>query len=145
MRLALDARGQDSGRQGACSRIGPQLEIPLRTFQPVIVKKRQRRLNGVDEIVLSLYANGLTTGEISAHFAQLYGLSVSKETISRIMDKVIEEMQTWQSRPLNEGQFLLVVANPEQGETSGQIRTEQDAGSGQASLFRVDTGGIVGV
>ena len=52
------------------------------TFQPVIVKKRQRRLNGVDEIVLSLYANGLTTGEISAHFAQIYGASVSKETIS---------------------------------------------------------------
>jgi putative transposase len=55
----------------------------------------------VDEIVLSLYANGLTTGEISAHFAQIYGASVSKETISRITDKVIEEMQTWQSRPLN--------------------------------------------
>ena len=72
------------------------------TFQPVIVKKRQRRLNGVDEIVLSLYANGLTTGEISAHFAQIYGASVSKETISRITDTVIEEMQTWQSRPLNE-------------------------------------------
>src|SRR5680860_926368 len=70
------------------------------TFEPVIVKKRQRRLNGVDEIVLSLYAHGLTTGEISAHFAQIYGASVSKETISRITDKVIEEMQTWQARPL---------------------------------------------
>jgi putative transposase len=66
------------------------------------VKKRQRRLNGVDEIVLSLYANGLTTGEISAHFAQIYGAQVSKETISRITDKVIEEMQTWQSRPMDE-------------------------------------------
>ena len=72
------------------------------SFQPVIVKKRQRRLSGVDEIVLSLYANGLTTGEISAHFAQIYGASVSKETISRITDKVIEEMQAWQSRPLDE-------------------------------------------
>ena len=70
------------------------------TFEPVIVKKRQRRLNGVDEIVLSLYANGLTTGEISAHFAQIYGASVSKETVSRITDKVIEEMATWQARPL---------------------------------------------
>jgi putative transposase len=46
----------------------------------------------VDEIVLSLYAKGLTTGEISAHFAEIYGASVSKETISRITDKVIEEM-----------------------------------------------------
>lgn len=71
------------------------------SFEPVIVKKRQRRLNGVDEIVLSLYANGLTTGEISAHFAQIYGASVSKETISRITDKVLEEMQSWQPRPLD--------------------------------------------
>src|SRR5215469_18307632 len=53
------------------------------TFDPQIVPKRQRRLPGVDEIVLSLYAKGLTTGEISAHFAQIYGASVSKETISR--------------------------------------------------------------
>ena len=72
------------------------------TFEPQIVKKRQRRLNGVDEIVLSLYAKGLTTGEISAHFAEIYGASVSKETISRITDKVIEEMNDWQVRPLDE-------------------------------------------
>ncbi len=72
------------------------------TFDPQIVKKRQRRLSGVDEIVLSLYAKGLTTGEISAHFAEIYGASVSKETISRITDKVIEEMNDWQVRPLDE-------------------------------------------
>jgi putative transposase len=71
------------------------------TFEPQIVRKRQRRLNGVDEIVLSLYAKGLTTGEISAHFAEIYGASVSKETVSRITDKVIEEMQAWQQRPLD--------------------------------------------
>jgi putative transposase len=71
------------------------------TFEPQIVKKRQRRLNGVDEVVLSLYAKGLTTGEISAHFAEIYGASVSKETISRITDKVIEEMQDWSVRPLD--------------------------------------------
>ena len=62
------------------------------TFEHQIVKKRQRRLSGVDEVVLSLYAKGLTTGEISAHFAEIHGASVSKETISRIADKVIEEM-----------------------------------------------------
>jgi transposase-like protein len=81
-----------------------QVEVPrdrAGTFEPQIVKKRQRRLNGVDEIVLSLYAKGLTTGEISAHFAEIYGASVSKETISRITDKVIEEMQDWAVRPLN--------------------------------------------
>src|SRR3954463_15163863 len=72
------------------------------TFEPQIVRKRQRRLNGVDEIVLSLYAKGLTTGEISAHFAEIYGASVSKETVSRITDKVIEEMTDWSHRPLDE-------------------------------------------
>ena len=85
---------------------GPvEIEVPrdrASTFDPQIVKKRQRRLNGVDEIVLSLYAKGLTTGEISAHFAEIYGASVSKETISRITDKVIEEMQDWSVRPLDE-------------------------------------------
>ena len=70
------------------------------TFEPVIVKKRQRRLSDVDQVVLSLYAKGLTTGEISAHFAEVYGASVSKDTVSRITDRVIEEMQAWWARPL---------------------------------------------
>jgi transposase-like protein len=81
------------------------IEVPrdrAGTFEPQIVKKRQRRLTGVDEMVLSLYAKGLTTGEISAHFAEIYGASVSKETISRITDKVIEEMTDWCNRPLDE-------------------------------------------
>jgi transposase-like protein len=80
------------------------IEVPrdrAGTFEPQIVKKRQRRLTGVDEMVLSLYAKGLTTGEISAHFAEIYGASVSKETISRITDKVIEEMTDWCNRPLD--------------------------------------------
>jgi putative transposase len=71
------------------------------TFEPQIVKKRQRRLTDVDEIVLSLYAKGMTTGEISAHFAEIYGASVSKETVSRITDKVVAEMQEWANRPLD--------------------------------------------
>jgi putative transposase len=71
------------------------------SFEPQIVRKRQRRLSGVDQIVLSLYAKGLTTGEISAHFAEIYGASVSRETVSRITDKVIEEMTDWQNRPLD--------------------------------------------
>ena len=71
------------------------------TFEPQIVKKRQRRLTDVDEIVLSLYAKGLTTGEISAHFAEIYGASISKETISRITEKVVAEMTEWASRPLD--------------------------------------------
>jgi transposase-like protein len=70
------------------------------TFEPQLVKKRQRRLGEVDEVVLSLYARGLTTGEISAHFADVYGASVSKDTVSRITDRVIDEMQAWWARPL---------------------------------------------
>jgi putative transposase len=80
------------------------IEVPrdrAGTFEPQIVRKRQRRLTGVDEMVLSLYAKGLTTGEISAHFAEIYGASVSKETISRITDKVLEEMTDWCNRPLD--------------------------------------------
>jgi putative transposase len=85
---------------------GPvEIEVPRDrggTFEPQIVKKRQRRLEGVDQIVLSVYAKGLTTGEISAHFAEIYGASVSKETISRITDRVLEEMHDWAARPLDE-------------------------------------------
>lgn len=71
------------------------------TFEPQIVKKRQRRLGNVDEIVLSLYAKGMTTGEISAHFAEIYGASISKETVSRITDTVVAEMEEWRDRPLD--------------------------------------------
>ena len=80
------------------------IDVPLDregTFEPQIVKKRQRRLSGVDEVVLSLYAKGLTTGEISAHFADIYGASISKETVSRITDKVVDEMPEWSARPLD--------------------------------------------
>jgi putative transposase len=84
---------------------GPvEIEVPrdrAGRFEPQIVKKRRRRLEGVDQIVLSLYAKGLTTGEISAHFAEIYGASVSKETISRITDRVLEEMNDWAVRPLD--------------------------------------------
>jgi putative transposase len=85
---------------------GPvEIELPLDragTFEPQVVKKREGRLGEVDEIVLLLYAKGLTTGEISAHFAEIYGVSVSKEIVSRITDRVLEEMQSWQTRPLDE-------------------------------------------
>jgi putative transposase len=85
--------------------VGPvQIEVPrdrAGSFEPQIVKKRQRRLTGVDEMVLSLSAKGLTHGEISAHLAEVYGASVSKQTISTITDKVIDGMAEWQNRPLD--------------------------------------------
>jgi putative transposase len=71
------------------------------SFEPKIVRKRQRRLSGVDEMVISLAAKGLSTGEISAHLAEVYGAEVSKQTISTITDKVLEGMVEWQNRPLD--------------------------------------------
>ncbi|PWJ25631.1 transposase-like protein [Branchiibius hedensis] len=70
------------------------------TFEPVIVAKHQRKLGSLDALVLSLTAKGLTTGEISAHLEEIYGASVSKDTISRITDRVSEEMDQWLARPL---------------------------------------------
>ena len=107
-----DPGGRDGGnsRNGYRSKtvlteIGPvQIDVPRDregTFEPQIVKKRQRRLDGVDQLVLSLTARGLTTGEVAAHFAEVYGASVSKDTISRITEKVTAEMTEWQHRPLD--------------------------------------------
>ncbi len=85
--------------------IGPVvLEVPrdrAGTFEPVIVPKRRRRLNGVDALVCSLSAKGLTHGEICAHLGEIYGAQVSKETITRITDRVLEGMSEWQNRPLD--------------------------------------------
>jgi putative transposase len=85
--------------------VGPvRVEVPRdrdASFTPQIVRKRQRRLDGIDGMVLSLSAKGLTTGEISAHLAEIYGASVSKDTISAITDRVLEGMAQWQSRPLD--------------------------------------------
>lgn len=80
------------------------IEVPrdrAGTFEPGIVKKRQRRLGSVEDMVLSLSARGLTHGDISAHLAEVYGADVSKATISTITDKVLEGMSEWQNRPLD--------------------------------------------
>jgi transposase-like protein len=107
---------QVEGRNGANSRngrrpktvltgVGPvEIEVPRDrdgSFEPQIVRKRQRKLDSIDQIVLSLSAKGLTTGEISAHFAEVYGASVSKDTVSKITDAVVAEMLEWQHRPLD--------------------------------------------
>ena len=120
-----DPDGNNSGNSRNGARLktvltdaaGPvQITVPRDrngTFDPVIVPKRARRLGDVDTLVLSLFAKGLTTGEISAHFAEIYGASVSKDTVSRITDRVVDEMEAWRSRPLQPGRFLSIVANPE--------------------------------
>ncbi|MEV0409200.1 IS256 family transposase [Actinoallomurus sp. NPDC050550] len=70
-------------------------------FEPKIVPKHARRIEGFDEAIVSLYAKGLTTGEIRAHLAEIYDVEVSRDLISRVTDRVAEELATWQSRPLD--------------------------------------------
>jgi len=107
-----DAAGRDGGnsRNGHRSKtvlaeVGPVgIDVPRdrdSSFEPKIVGKRKRRLSGIDELVLSLSAKGLTTGEVAAHLAEVYGAEVSRQTISTITDKVIEGMAEWQNRPLD--------------------------------------------
>jgi putative transposase len=111
-----DAAGDNSGnsRNGrraktVITEVGPvEIAAPRdrdASFEPQLVKKRQRRLTGVDEMVLSLSlslsAKGLTHGEISAHLAEVYGANVSKSTITAITDRVMDGMAEWQNRPLD--------------------------------------------
>jgi transposase-like protein len=109
-RHAVDGRGSGNSRNGTriktvLTDVGPvAIELPRDrngTFEPGTVSKRQRRLEGVDAMVLSLSARGLTTGEIAAHLAEVYGTDVSRETISKITDAVVEEMTAWLNRPLD--------------------------------------------
>lgn len=70
------------------------------TFEPQLVKKHQRRLEGFDEKVIALYARGMTTRDIQQHLRELYGTDVSPELISRATEGVLDEFRSWQSRPL---------------------------------------------
>ncbi|MRH88575.1 IS256 family transposase [Nocardia sp. SYP-A9097] len=103
-------RGTPNSRNGTRSKtivtdVGPvEIDVPRdrdASFEPQIVRKRQRRLGGVENMVLSLSAKGLTHGEISAHLREVYGAEVSKQTISTITDKVMDGMAEWQNRPLD--------------------------------------------
>ena len=71
------------------------------SFEPAVLPKHVRRLGGFNEAVISLYAKGLTTGDIANHLADVYGDSASKELVSRVTDQVTEAMTEWQSRPLD--------------------------------------------
>lgn len=110
------AKHDPVGRNGENSRNGKRVKTVLTdigpvevavprdrdgSFEPQIVKKHQRRLSGVEGLVISLSAKGLTHGEICAHLAEVYGAQVSKQTISTITDRVLDGMAAWQSRPLD--------------------------------------------
>lgn len=69
-------------------------------FEPVIIKKHQRRFDGFDDAILSLYSRGLSTRDIKAHLEEIYGVEVSPDLISSVTEAVIEEVREWQTRPL---------------------------------------------
>lgn len=109
------AKHAPEGRNGKNSRNGTsakrvrtatsELEISVPrdregSFEPQLVRKRQRRLPGFDDKVLALYARGMTTREIQGHLGELYGVEVSPALISAVTDAVLEEVEAWQSRPL---------------------------------------------
>jgi transposase-like protein len=102
--------GAGNSRNGTRSKtvltdVGPvAIDVPRDrdgSFEPRIVRKRQRRLSGVDDMVISLTAKGLTTGEVQAHLAEVYGAEVSKQTVSTITDRVLDSLAEWASRPLD--------------------------------------------
>jgi putative transposase len=72
------------------------------TFDPRLVPKGARRVGGLDEMIISLYAGGMTIRDIQHHLARTIGTELSHETISKITDAVLEEVREWQSRPLEE-------------------------------------------
>ena len=144
-----DPEGRDGGnsRNGRRAKTvitdtGPvEISVPRdrdSSFEPKIVTKRQRRLTGVDDMVISLSAKGLTHGEISAHLLEVYGAEVSKQTITAITDRVMEGLADWQSRPLDPAWFPVVVANRGRGDFRAEIRSEQMRRGGQAAVLRAD-------
>ncbi len=117
-RHAPEGRGSGNSRNGSSpKRVTTEIgEVDLRvprdragTFEPVTVPKHQRRLDGLSGNVISLYAKGLTTGEIQAHLEEIYDTSVSRETISKITDEIVADMAVWQNRPLEPVYAVLLI------------------------------------
>jgi transposase-like protein len=72
------------------------------TFEPQIVRKRQRRFEGFDEKILALYSRGLSTRDIEAHLGEIYGVKVGRDLISKVTDAVMDDARAWQKRPLDD-------------------------------------------
>jgi putative transposase len=107
---AVEGRGSGNSRNGSYSKtvttdVGPvEIDMPrdrLGTFEPVTVPKHVRRLEGLTGNVISLYAKGMTTGDIQSHLFEIYDTDISRETISKITDAIVEDMISWQNRPLD--------------------------------------------
>jgi transposase-like protein len=115
---AAEGRGSGNSRNGhypktVTTEVGKvELRVPRdrnSSFAPVTVRKGQRRLDGLTGNVISLYAKGLTTGDIQAHLAEIYGTEISRDTISRITDAVVEDLVAWQNRPLDRVYPVLLI------------------------------------
>ena len=107
---APQGRGTGNNRNGKghktvqCESGAIQIEVPRDrngSFEPQLIKKRQRRLEGFDDKVLALYARGLSTRDIQEQFEEMYGVEVSPALISNITETVMEDVRAWQSRPLS--------------------------------------------
>jgi len=82
-----------------------ELDIPRdrdSEFEPVLIGKHQRRFDGFDDLILSLYAKGVSTRDIRSHIEEMYGVEVSPDLISTVTDNVQELVREWQTRPLDE-------------------------------------------
>jgi putative transposase len=108
-----EAAGKGSGnsRNGATAKtvqteVGPiDVRVPrdrAGTFTPVMLPKNTRRLGGLSDVIISLYAGGMTVRDISHHLHRVYGTDVGPDTISTITDEVLDEVKAWQHRPLDE-------------------------------------------
>lgn len=111
-------RGSGNSRNGSypkkvATEIGEvELRVPRdrnATFEPATVPKHARRLDGLSGNVISLYAKGLTTGDIQSHLLEIYGTEISRETISKITDTIVEDMVAWQNRPLDRLYPVLLI------------------------------------
>jgi putative transposase len=72
------------------------------SFEPQIVRKRQRRFEGFDDKILALYSRGLSTRDIEAHLEEIYGVKVGRDLISKVTDAVMDDVRAWQTRPLDD-------------------------------------------
>lgn len=82
-----------------------QINVPQdrqSTFEPRIVKKRQKDISGIDQQIISMYARGLTTRQISNQIEEIYGFECSEGFISDVTDKILQEIDNWQNRPLDD-------------------------------------------
>ncbi|OGB84407.1 hypothetical protein A3F66_06210 [candidate division TM6 bacterium RIFCSPHIGHO2_12_FULL_32_22] len=71
------------------------------SFEPQIIKKNQRRFDGFDDKILSMYARGMTVREIQGHLQEIYGIEISPDLISTVTDEVLPKVNEWRNRPLN--------------------------------------------